>query len=63
MIGLGVALTIALHAAEPAATEAALRLLQDGALRQRLRQGGYQFLGTHHTLGAAQAAMRKVLER
>lgn len=40
---------------------AALELLRDGELRDRLREAGYRFLERHHTLGAAQAEMRKVL--
>lgn len=42
--------------------EATLRLLRDEALRQQLREAGYRFLGEHHTLAAAQAAMRRVLQ-
>lgn len=40
---------------------AAASLLRDGELRERLRQGGYQFLDEHHSRGRASAALRRAL--
>lgn len=40
---------------------AAARLLTDPALRERLRQGGYQFLDEHHSRPRATEALRRAL--
>ena len=37
------------------------QLVNDEALRQRVREGGYGYLEEHHSLAAAQGVMRKVL--
>ena len=37
------------------------RLVDDEPLRQRIREGGYTYLERHHSLGAAQDIMRRVL--
>ena len=37
------------------------RLVKDADLRERVREGGYQFLEEHHSLKVAQGVMRKVL--
>ncbi|HEY8077458.1 MAG TPA: glycosyltransferase family 4 protein [Labilithrix sp.] len=39
----------------------AVRVANDAALRERLREGGYGYLEKHHSLSAAQGAMRRVL--
>jgi polysaccharide biosynthesis protein PslH len=41
--------------------ERAARVVADGELGDRLREGGYRFLASHHSLGVAQAVMRRVL--
>jgi len=38
-----------------------VRLARDEALRERVREGGYRYLESHHSLTVAQAAMRRVL--
>jgi hypothetical protein len=35
--------------------------VKDSALRERLREGGYAYLESHHSLAVAQRAMRRVL--
>jgi glycosyltransferase involved in cell wall biosynthesis len=53
----------AIIAAGPAAfAEGALRLCQDPALGRNLREAGYDYLTRHHSMEAAQAAMRQVLQ-
>ena len=37
------------------------RLVKDEPLRQRIREGGYTYLETYHSLRVAQDVMRKVL--
>lgn len=37
------------------------RLLVDGALVERIREGGYRYLEEHHSLAVAQRTMRRVL--
>jgi glycosyltransferase involved in cell wall biosynthesis len=37
------------------------RLVDDEAVRQRIREGGYTYLERHHSLASAQDVMRKVL--
>jgi glycosyltransferase involved in cell wall biosynthesis len=52
----------ALVAKDPTAfAERAARLAEEPALRERLRDGGYRYLERHHSLAAAQGAMRRVL--
>jgi glycosyltransferase involved in cell wall biosynthesis len=52
----------ALVAGEPEAfAERVARLVNDEPLRQTIREGGYTYLEQHHSLGAAQGIMRKVL--
>ena len=35
--------------------------MKDESLRQRIREGGYTYLETYHSLRVAQGVMRKVL--
>lgn len=52
----------ALVAQDPEAfAERVLRLVEDEALRARLRDGGYAYLEAHHSLAVAQDVMRRVL--
>ena len=52
----------ALVAEDPDAfAERVERLVKDEALRQRIREGGYAYLETYHSLRVAQDVMRKVL--
>lgn len=52
----------ALVAKEPVGlAERIERLAKDEPLRDSLRDGGYRYLATHHSLPVAQAAMRRVL--
>jgi len=52
----------ALVAGDPEAfAERVARLVNDEPLRQLVREGGYAYLEQHHSLGAAQGVMRKVL--
>jgi glycosyltransferase involved in cell wall biosynthesis len=41
--------------------ERAERVAKDAVLRERLREGGYRYLDSHHSLAVAQNAMRRVL--
>jgi glycosyltransferase involved in cell wall biosynthesis len=47
--------------APEAFAERVARLCKEDVLRERVRQGGYAYLETHHALGVAQAVMRDVL--
>jgi glycosyltransferase involved in cell wall biosynthesis len=52
----------ALVAKDPdALAERIERIAKDEALRDTLREGGYRYLETHHSLPVAQAVMRRVL--
>ncbi len=52
----------AMVAGDPQAfAERVARLARDEALRQHVREGGYAYLETHHSLAVAQGVMRKVL--
>ena len=52
----------ALVAADPDGfAERVEKLVKDEALRQRIREGGYRYLETYHSLRVAQDVMRKVL--
>jgi glycosyltransferase involved in cell wall biosynthesis len=52
----------ALVAADPDGfAERVEKLVKDEALRQRIREGGYTYLETYHSLRVAQEVMRKVL--
>jgi glycosyltransferase involved in cell wall biosynthesis len=52
----------ALVAADPDGfAERVEKLVKDEGLRQQIREGGYRYLETYHSLGVAQGVMRKVL--